>query len=152
FFAPTPFNVTNPVYTNPPVATLLNADFPVFRQQRTGGYLQDLIDITPNLKGLAGARFDTLDFTFDRTVPDQIGVPTHQRVEQTFNHVSPRAGLVYQPFADESLAYYYSYSQSFTPPGGGIYLNPATNILPIIGESHEAGVKTLLLDNLSLTA
>jgi iron complex outermembrane receptor protein len=71
--------------------------------------------------------------------------------DQSFNRVSPRAGLVYQPGGDESLALYYSYAQSFTPPSGGIFIN--TNVLePILGESHEAGIKTELLSGLALSA
>src|SRR5262249_53335749 len=41
----------------------------------------------------------------------------------------------------------------FTPPGGGIYvLNPSGTLKPILGQGHELGVKTQLLDNLSLNA
>src|SRR5262249_54322055 len=49
------------------------------------------------------------------------------------------------------FSYYYSYSNSFTPPSGGAFIS-TTPLLPVIGNSHEAGIKTLLLDNLALTA
>jgi iron complex outermembrane recepter protein len=146
-FVPVPFDVANPNYATPtPTSPLLVSDFPVFRQQRVGGYMQDLIDITPKVKAVAGVRFDTLDFTFDRTVN---GI--NARTEEDFNRVTPRGGLVYQPWADESLAFYYNYSQSFTPPGGGIFLfDPPGGIQPILGEGHEAGIKTELLPGLAL--
>lgn len=144
-FIGTPFDVSNPVYTDPAATPVFSAAFPVFRRQRVGGYLQDFVEFTPKIKGLAGVRFDWLDQNFQRN----IGFGTFN-TDDTFNRVSPRAGLVYQPYADDTLSYYYSYAQSFTPPGGGIYLNGG--LLPIIGESHEAGIKTLLLPNLSLTA
>jgi iron complex outermembrane receptor protein len=142
---PVPFDVDNPVYNDPAAVPVFVADFPVFRQQRVGGYLQDLIEVNPNWKLLAGVRFDTFTQEFERN----IGFGEVE-TEQTFNRVSPRAGVVYQPWGDEVLSYYYSYSQSFTPPGGGIYLNG--DLLPILGESHEAGIKTEVLPGLALTA
>jgi iron complex outermembrane receptor protein len=140
-----PFDVTNPVYVDPPAVPLFTANFPVFRQQRVGGYLQDLTQLTPRWQALVGVRWDSVDFDFER----DIGFGEVE-TEQSFNRASPRAGLVYQPWGDEVLSYFYSYAQSFTPPGGGIYLNG--DLLPILGESHEAGVKTELIDGLYFTA
>jgi iron complex outermembrane receptor protein len=140
-----PFDVDNPVYTNPPPAPVFSADFPVFRQQRLGGYLQDLVSINPYWKVLGGVRLDTVDFEFER----DIGFGEVE-TQQTFDRTSPRAGLVYQPYGDEDLAYFYAYATSFAPPGGGIYLN--SDLLPILGESHEAGIKSMLVDGLYLTA
>lgn len=142
---PVPFDVNNPVYTDPAAGTVFDARFPVFRQQRVGGYLQDLMEINPYWKVLAGVRFDTFTQEFERDIGFGL-----VETEQTFNRTSPRAGVVYQPWGDEVLSFYYSYSQSFTPPGGGIYLNG--DLLPILGESHEAGMKTELLPGLALTA
>jgi iron complex outermembrane receptor protein len=122
-----------------------------FRQQRVGGYMQDLVQINPNWQALGGVRFDTVEFEFDRIVTLLPAPPTALETTQTFNRVSPRGGLVYQPFADESLACYYSYSQSFSPPGGGSYFT-AGPLSPVLGESHEAGIKAELLPGLSLTA
>jgi iron complex outermembrane receptor protein len=148
-----PINAAAPVYTNPPPLTpipLVAFDAPVFRQQRVGGYVQDLIEINPYWKALAGVRFDTLDFDFDRTVTI-FGAPQALDTDQHFSRTSPRAGLVYQPWADDDLALYYSYSESFTPPGGGLYVD-AGPILPVLGQSHEAGIKAELLPDLSLVA
>jgi iron complex outermembrane receptor protein len=141
----TPFDVSNPSYTDPAAAPVFTADFPVFRQKRFGGYLQDLVDVTPKVKLLGGVRFDTVDFEFERN----IGFGEVE-TQQTFNNVSPRAGVVYQPWGDEVWSLYYAYSQSFTPPGGGIYLNG--DLRPILGDSHEAGTKIEVLENLYLNA
>ena len=141
---PAPFDVDNPTYTDPAANPVFAADFPIFRQQRLGGYLQDLVEINENWKAMAGVRFDHLNQEFDRNIG--LGLVA---TNDDYYRASPRAGLVYQPFADESLAFYYGYSQSFTPPGGGIYL--FGNAIPILGEGHEAGVKTMIWDNLYLT-
>ncbi|MCO6454504.1 MAG: TonB-dependent siderophore receptor [Pirellulaceae bacterium] len=140
-----PFDVSNPVYLDPAATPVFAADFPVFRQQRFGGYLQDLVEVAPRWKLLGGVRFDTVDFNFERN----IGFGEVE-TQQGFDRVSPRGGVIFQPLGDETLAAYYSYARSFSPPGGGIYLNG--DLSPILGESHEAGVKALLLENLSLTA
>lgn len=140
-----PFDVSNPVYLNPPAVPLFTADIPVFRQQRVGGYLQDLVSLNNYWKVLGGVRLDTVDFEFER----DIGFGEVE-TQETFDRASPRAGIVYQPFGNEDLSTYYAYAQSFAPPGGGVYLN--SDILPILGESHEAGIKSMLLDGLYFTA
>ncbi|QDU25900.1 putative TonB-dependent receptor BfrD precursor [Anatilimnocola aggregata] len=149
------FDVTNPVYNNLPTQQLFGIRTNDFRQQRVGGYVQDLVEITPYWKALGGVRVDTVDFYFNRSIDvgDGSGFGPDQVTEQNFNRASPRGGLIYQPWADESLAFYYSYTQSFSPPGGGAYfLLPGQTLRPVLGESHEAGIKTLLVDGLSLTA
>ncbi|REK24021.1 MAG: TonB-dependent siderophore receptor [Planctomycetota bacterium] len=140
-----PIDGAAPVYTDPPGVPLFSADFPVFRQEAFGGYLQDIVELTPTLQLMGGVRFDTLDFQFERDV----GFGPVE-TDETFDNVAPRGGIVYQPFADESLAFYYSYARSFVPPSGGVFLN--SDILPIVGETHESGVKAELIDGLSLTA
>ena len=148
---PGPFDVTNPAYFNPPAFFAFGLQTNAFRQQRVGAYVQDLVQINPYWQALGGVRFDTVDFQFDRAVTIFPGPPTDLENIQTFNRASPRGGLVYQPFADESLAFYYSYSQSFSPPGGGAYFTFGP-LNPVLGESHEAGIKTELVSGLSLTA
>ena len=145
-----PLSMTNPIYLNPPAfPTLLTADIPKFQQQRVGGYLQDYADLTPHWKALAGVRFDTVNFQFDRNL--NIGFPLAASSTQNFNHVTPRAGLIFQPWADDdSLTGYFNYSQSFGPPASGIYLNPT--LKAVTGESYEAGFKTELLPGLTLNA
>jgi iron complex outermembrane receptor protein len=147
---PLPFDVTNPVYNDPDAIFLFGLETQAFRQQRVGGYLQDLVEISPELKLLGGIRFDTVDFDFDRIITQGPVVDDLETV-QTFDRASPRGGVVLQPFGDESLAFYYSYSQSFSPPGGGAYFT-VDPLQPVLGESHEAGIKTLLVEGLGLTA
>jgi iron complex outermembrane receptor protein len=149
FVAPDVFNVDNPVYNNPGVIPFGSAFFPTYRQQRVGGYMQDLVELSSKWKALASIRFDTVDLTFDRTLAFGQNPPVQSRTEQTFNRYSPRGGLIFQPFEDERLSLYYVYSQAFSPPGGGAYLNPG-GLRPVLGETHEVGVKTLLLPNLAL--
>lgn len=146
-----PFDVTNPAYFNPPAVPLFGLDTNAFRQQRVGWYVQDLIEITPEWKALGGVRVDSVDFQFDRVVSGIPGGPFPLESNQTFSAASPRGGLVYQPWADESLAFYYSYSQSFSPPGGGAYLSFGP-LNPVLGESHEAGIKSLITDGVTVTA
>lgn len=149
----TPVNAAMPSYAYFGSVPLFGLQTNAFRQQRVGGYLQDLVQINPYWQVLGGVRFDTLDFQFDRivNVNGQPGSPFALEDTQTFNRVSPRGGVVYQPLGNDLLSFYYSYSQSFAPPGGGAYFT-ATPLNPVLGESHEAGIKTLLLENLTLTA
>lgn len=154
----TPDFATTPTFTSAPFLPLpLQAsDVPVFRQQRVGVYAQDLVDLTPQWKVLGGVRLDSTRFTYDR---DNVifGMGTGPlSSQQDFFRASPRGGLIFQPFADETLAGYFNYSQSFQPPGGGIYTNGTfinpTPLKPILGEIYEAGIKTTLLENLTLNA
>ncbi|MBC7854704.1 MAG: TonB-dependent siderophore receptor, partial [Pirellulaceae bacterium] len=142
-----PINVFNPVYTNPPIIPGGSADFPVFRQRRVGGYLQDLVDITPHWKLLGSVRFDSCDFEFDKVL--NFGFPLPSTQDQVFNRVSPRAGVVYLPWEEEIMSLYFNYSESFAPPGGGIYINP-TPLKPVTGVTYEGGMKTNLLEDLTL--
>lgn len=147
---PLPFNVANPTYTDPDTIFLFGLETEAFRQQRVGGYLQDLVEINPYWQVLGGVRFDTVDFEFDRTI-NVGGVATELETVQTFNRVSPRGGVVYQPWGDESLAVYYSYTQAFSPPEGGAYFT-AGPLNPVLSEGHEAGFKTELLPGLTFNA
>jgi iron complex outermembrane receptor protein len=144
-----PIDLSNPVYTNPPAIPLGAAAFPSYRQQREGIYFQDQVTLTNKWQIVGGVRVDNLDLNFDRTT--FFGPPVTINTNDNFNRVSPRGGVIYQPFADNTMSVYYNYSRSFSPPNSGIYLN--TNALaPITGQQHELGIKTRLLENLSLNA
>ena len=145
------FNAANPAYTNPLAFPLFGVNTEAFRQQRVGGYLQDFVDVSDYWKLLGSVRFDTVDFEFDRQVATGPGIIFDGETNQTFDRVSPRAGVVYQPFGDDTLSGYYSYSQSFAPPGGGAFIDLGP-LLPVLGNANEAGFKTLLLPDLALTA
>jgi iron complex outermembrane receptor protein len=145
-----PIDVTNPVYLNPPTFGVpFRQDAPLFQNQRVGWYAQDLIDIAPKWKLLGGVRIEHLNFQYNRT-NTFAGFPVGGgNTDQDFLYTAPRGGVIFQPYEDDTLAFYFNYGQSFAPPGGGIYVNPGP-LRPVTGETFEGGVKTLLLDNLSL--
>lgn len=151
---PTPaiFDVTNPVYNNPavfPVPFFAGAT-PVFRYARSGFYMQDMIDVNEHWTLLGGVRFDTINFEAERslTTPPFGVLP---QVNQTFDNVAPRAGIVYHAIPDQ-LSLYANYSQSFTPPTGEalLFATPGVALLKETGEAFEVGTKVRLWDPLIL--
>jgi iron complex outermembrane receptor protein len=142
------FDVTNPVYTNPPtLPPFFAAQVPVFRQARHGYYFQDLMELTPHWQLLAGVRFDELDFNAERVV---FGFPFPE-INQRYERATPRVGVVYQPIPDV-LTTYFNYGRSFNVPSGQGLLFSSGPLLPELGESYELGIKTLLLENLMVHA
>jgi iron complex outermembrane receptor protein len=116
---------TLPVFTSPPTGNESGGD-------NLGIYLQDLVQILPNVKILAGGRFDYNDLINKSLQPNQL------INEQTESHFSPRIGIVYQPGEDTSL--YFNWSNSFTPQFAA---RSRTNspFKPTIGEQFEFGIK-----------
>lgn len=72
-----------------------------------GLYVQDLVELTPQLKLMLGGRLDWISQKRNDKTAANIDL---ERTDRTF---SPRAGLVYQPL--QQLSLYASYSQSFQP-------------------------------------
>ncbi|MGF1566530.1 MAG: TonB-dependent siderophore receptor [Nodosilinea sp.] len=137
-------NIFAPVYVGVPFA--IEPEF--FRDDtiRTWGiYLQDQIDILPNLKLLAGVRYDTADQF--RTTQD-IGQP-REEFSQSDSAFSPRVGVVYEPV--EPLSLYASYTTSFQPAFGTSRNADASNFDPERGRQFEVGVKGNITDTLSVT-
>ncbi|MBW4693419.1 MAG: TonB-dependent siderophore receptor [Lyngbya sp. HA4199-MV5] len=136
-FVPRPLNLFNPVYG------LVKPDenaLPPFGGSETnanswGFYLQDQLALLPNLKLLAGIRYDTLR----QTTVNLPGLATEPgESTQNDDAFTPRIGLLYQP--TPTIALYGSYSRSFTP-------NTATNATgeilgPQRGKGYEFGIKT----------
>ncbi len=138
-----PINVFNPVYTGIPYA--IEPEF--FRDDTIstwGFYAQDQIDILPNLKFLAGIRYDIAD-QFRTT--QNVGDP-RQEFSQSDNAFSPRLGVVYQPVEPVSL--YASYTRSFSPSFGASLNADGSNFDPETGRQFEVGTKVDLSDRLSL--
>ncbi|GAB3242189.1 TonB-dependent siderophore receptor [Hymenobacter seoulensis] len=112
-----------------------------------GGYVQDQLTLTPQLKAVLGLRYDTYRSTSldqDRTeqVSDPAAAVIMTRDTSTASAFVPRAGLVYQPLPE--LSFYGSYSQSFEPqysnlPRSGGPFDPET------GRQWEVGARTELL-------
>ncbi len=147
------FDVAHPFYTNPPAGSPPTLDLrsTAFRQQDEGFFLQDYVKLNKYWQLLGGVRFDTVDFTYDRTVTSSmIPFPLPARTVENFNAASPRAGIVFQPMPD-ALAFYFNYCRSFNPPAGGVYLN-TTPLKAELGESFELGTKAVLIEGLTLGA
>lgn len=144
-----PFDVFNPTYLNPESPLSTSAEFR-FYEYRFGFYAQDVISLTERLKLMGGVRYDIVDSFLARSLAF-LG-PTELTNGENYYRLSPRAGLVYELIPD-GLAAYYSYSQSFTPPGAGARVADVTPFDPETGELHEAGLKADLFGGrLSLTA
>ena len=75
----------------------------------SSAYVQDQVTLAANWKALAGARYDRFE---QRTIERRVNQPNLSRTDSTW---SPRAGLVYQPNAEQS--WYASFSKSFQPSG-----------------------------------
>ena len=139
-----PRNVFNPVYLD----ELYDITPTFFRDDNAHNisvYVQDQIDITPELKALAGVRFDYVDqFRTAQFLDDPKEV-----FEQTDEAFSPRFGLVYQPL--EPLSLYASYTTSFEPAFGVNRNSDGSAFDPEEGRQFEVGVKADLSDQLALT-
>jgi iron complex outermembrane recepter protein len=101
---------------------------------RAGAYIQDLVSITSQIKLLAGVRFSYLE-----TFSNVLTYSTDKTVatKQYDQAISPRVGVVYQPF--RSTAVFVSYSNSFTPNTGVDITGKA--LAPSVIDQYEAGIK-----------
>ncbi len=105
-----------------------------FLGQTAGVYVQDLMQLAPQWKLMAGVRFDNYKQSLDQRLPNS---PDLSRVDSKW---SPRVGLLYQPKTWSTL--YVSYSRNFDPSGEG--LNLATNnagLAPERTQNYEGGAK-----------
>ena len=107
-------------------------------------YTQDMIRIDPQWKALLGLRYDHFaQETNDRR-------PNQPQLARTDTAWSPRAGLVWQPTAQQS--YYLSWSRSFQPSGEAFSV-AANNVelAPEITRNTEVGAKYDFLDGQAST-
>ncbi len=121
-----------------------------YRENRHGVYVQDLVDIGEHWKVLAGARYDHVATAFTREIALDPLFDQTVSTDQTFDHGTPRVGIVYQPIP-ERLSYYAMYSDSFDPPGGGPRLT-TDPLQPELGQIWEGGIKAKLFEGLTVTA
>jgi len=137
---PLPINALQPTYNNPPVLLTPAVFDATYRMNRHGIYCQDLIELSPHWKALAGLRFDHAETTYFRELTT-FGIPSipPTNTQQGFDRWTPRVGLIYQPLP-EVLSYYGSYSRSFDPPGGGARVDDSP-LKPELGEAWEVGAK-----------
>ena len=108
-------------------------------------YVQDQVQLTPQLQLIAGLRFERFDIDFhdDRTGAD---------LARTDELVSPRLGVVFEPM--EPLALYASYSVSHLPSSGDQFssLTASSQTLePEEFENLEVGAKWEIRPDLMLT-
>jgi iron complex outermembrane recepter protein len=139
-----PINVFNPVYTGVPY----DVEPEFFRDDRIktlAFYLQDQIEFAPNLKVLAGLRYDRFD---QLRTTQNLGEPRDE-FEQVDSDVTPRLGIVYQPIQPISL--YASYTASFNPSFGASRNADDSTFEPETGRQFEVGIKADLSERLSLT-
>jgi iron complex outermembrane receptor protein len=146
-FEPYPsINIFNPVYARLeyPKVEILN----FFRDDnldKYGFYIQDQIEITPQLKFLAGGRFDI----FDQTRSTRNLGEEKEEFSQSDSNFSPRLGIVYQP--SQNISLYASYATSFEPSFGASRNGNDEPFKPETGRQFEVGVKADIVQNLSAT-
>ncbi|HUL80258.1 MAG TPA: TonB-dependent siderophore receptor [Vicinamibacteria bacterium] len=102
-------------------------------------YAQDLVAVIPGLKLLLGARLDRFRQEYVYTGSFAYDVP-----DVSDHHVSPRAGVVWQPASSASL--YAVYSEAFSP-NVGLTLD-GSRPPPDVGRLAEVGLKVSPSDRL----
>ncbi|MBE9045818.1 TonB-dependent siderophore receptor [Pleurocapsales cyanobacterium LEGE 10410] len=128
-------NVVDPQY-----GTLRPNNNTNFTENKTlstvGLYLQDQVTLLPNLKFLAGGRYDfaTNESEFDELFEGETFSDESEFDSEAF---SPRVGLVYQPV--EPISLYASFSRSFIPNTDTT--SDGEIIEPERGTQYEIGVK-----------
>ncbi|MDQ3059718.1 MAG: TonB-dependent siderophore receptor [Pseudomonadota bacterium] len=107
-----------------------------------GAYAQDMIQIAPHWKLLAGLRYDSLVGDYDTyTIPNNAAGPqTKASYRMKVSEWSQRLGVLYQPNALHS--YHVSAATSFNTSGDAYSLSPANvNIDPEKSLNLEIGAK-----------
>lgn len=139
-----PIDIFNPNYARDPFR--IRPEF--FRDDTIDTfsiYLQDQIDLRPNLILLAGVRYDSVEqFRTTRNLGE-----SRQEFELTDSAFSPRFGIVYQPI--EPISLYASYTTSFSPSFGASQNPNGSTFEPETGQQFEVGVKADISDRLSMT-
>jgi iron complex outermembrane receptor protein len=128
-------DIFNPVY-GAPAPTNLNRDNTEYGADNVALYFQNLIELTPQIKLLAGGRFDWVD-SFNTNLQ------TGETDNVSDSEFSPRVGIVYQPTDSTSL--YASWTNSFNPQIFGTTRNNEP-FKPETAEQFEVGIKQELFD------
>ncbi|MCP9928792.1 TonB-dependent siderophore receptor [Cyanobium sp. CH-040] len=125
-----PIDIFDPVYGQ--TRRRLVESFPkdTFLTENIGVYLQDQIDLLPQLKLLIGGRVDWARQRFE------FGDGSNESQEDVA--FSPRLGVVYQP--SDVHAFYASYSRSFLQNVGSTFDD--STFEPERGTQYEVGVKS----------
>lgn len=102
---------------------------------------QNTIELTPQLKLLAGLRFDYFNYDFDNKATPTSG--DYSRIDRLWTR---RFGLIYQP--SDWASYHVSYGTSFNTSGDTYALSAANaDVAPEKSRNVEVGAKFDLFDN-----
>ncbi|TAF06176.1 MAG: TonB-dependent siderophore receptor [Nostocales cyanobacterium] len=129
-------DIFNPVY-GAPAPTNQSRSNEQYGGDNIAVYFQNLVELTPQIKLLAGGRFDNVD-SFYRDV--ETGTVYDETSDSKF---SPRVGLVYQP--TDSTSIYASWTNSFNPQIFGKTRNNEP-FKPETAEQFEVGIKQEFLN------
>lgn len=130
-----------------------------FDARSLGVYAQDMLQLTPTLKALAGLRLDHFKagYVTQTTTAGNGNVTPGYGFERSDTLFSPRAGLIYQP--DDTSSVYLSFGTSYNTAGDTYQFTPgapnqrAANTPPEKSRNLELGAKwELLQDRLSVAA
>ncbi len=117
----------------PTLATTPSVNTRAFAQT-AAVYSQDLIQLAPKWKVLAGVRFDNYKQEVANRLP---GTTNLARVDNDF---SPRVGLLYQPTSWSTA--YFSYSRTFDPSGESLtQTTSSAQLPPQVTTNYEGGAK-----------
>ena len=118
----------------------------------TSIYLQDQIDLTEQLKLVAGFRFDRFDIDVLDNIEQNDGDGVDGNFAREDEEVTPRLGFIYKPA--ENLSIYASYSETFLPRSGDQFLTlnlDTESTRPQFFENREIGLKWDIRPGLALT-
>lgn len=113
-----------------------------FTSRGWGVYAQDLIQIAPQWKLLAGLRYDSMEGNYNGyAIPNNAAGPvTTTAYRQKISEWSKRAGVLFQP--NELHSYHLSYGTSFNTSGDTYSYSPQTvNTPPEASRNIELGAK-----------
>lgn len=133
----------------------------VFRNRNSGGdvdalnrsvvnvtslYIQDQIEIIPQLQVIAGVRYDLFEVDFQQ----KNGPRDHLKTRDDL--IAPRFGVIFKPF--DPISFYASYSQAYVPRAGDQLASLNVTIETLKPEKFttlETGVKWDIRPDLALT-
>lgn len=128
--------VASPLISRPDIVWLSNRSSNYGTTNIAAGYIQDQIEITPQIQLILGARYEHIK---TEVTDRQAGGVFTRKTDDLW---SPRAGLVFKPVDNASL--YASFSRSYLPRGGDqlTSLTPSNrNLDPERYSNYEIGAK-----------
>jgi iron complex outermembrane receptor protein len=129
-----PLDLYKPVYGQNPVQSLIVASDTKTVTQYTGLYLQDHVRLPNRVAITGGGRFDWAKNE------------SRGSANQNGHGLTPRLGVTWQAFGQTAV--YASFSKSYLPQSGQVYVNSTTTtyLPPERGQQWEGGVKSSFLN------